>query len=394
MREAGDDPPPDWSPRAPATALAVLVTIGAVWFLLPEKTSTHATSIARKHGAGKSPSTAIASPRNDHGSQQPQQLCLGGHVLPAIQLIGVQKGGTSSLHADLVKYIPAVVEAVNAHHAEFRHEHAYFRKELHFFGNSKRFKKGLEFYARHYQRCPGQQQQQQHGARAPPVVIGIDATPHYIRRVEVPAQMRDAFLPFPGAPRIVVVLRDPVDRAQSWFNMFGPKHVAIDAWAAGRLAAAAKHCGGGPPEALRLARNATSPACDDWIARTTAGQGPIVAGLYARQLRRWLAAFPAAQLAVASFTGYTARPRAVLADLGRFVTGDAAFALPNKKVHAAHKNRHPARRPQALSDATRRRLRRLYAGPNRELLALVRAAGARGLLTTPVRHVKSVDDLF
>ena len=49
---------------------------------------------------------------------------------------------------------------------------------------------------------------------------------------------------------------------------------------------------------------------------------------------------------------------------------------------------------QQFSNGTRAKLAAMYDAHNRDLLGLVRAASARGMLTTPVREVQSVADLF
>ena len=101
--------------------------------------------------------------------------------LPDALGIGVQKGGTTTLHhllqAHPEVYLPAC-------------------KEVHFF--SKHYAAGPAWYARHF-------------AEAPAHCRRIEITPYYVFHPMVPERVR-ALLP---RVRLILLLRDPVERALS-----------------------------------------------------------------------------------------------------------------------------------------------------------------------------------
>ncbi len=110
---------------------------------------------------------------------------------PSFLIIGAQKAGTSALFKML------------AHHPQVLAPEV---KELHFFDVDKTFKLGLRHYWRHYPR-PGLFDRG---------MVTFEATPAYLFRPE-PVQRIHEALP---QVRMVAVLRDPVKRAYSAWNMF------------------------------------------------------------------------------------------------------------------------------------------------------------------------------
>jgi hypothetical protein len=73
---------------------------------------------------------------------------------------------------------------------------------VHFFNEERRYARGLPFYWAHYPDLTA--------------TVPLDATPNYLPTVHAPARIKAAF---PGAQymRFVVLLRDPISRAQSHF---------------------------------------------------------------------------------------------------------------------------------------------------------------------------------
>ncbi len=112
-------------------------------------------------------------------------------LLPSIVIVGAQKAGTSALFSMLVRH-PRVIAPVE--------------KELTFFGNDNTYALGMA----HYRRMLPLRPLRGSGWAT------LDATPNYLYRPAAAGRIRRHL---PGA-QIVAVLRDPVKRARSDWNMF------------------------------------------------------------------------------------------------------------------------------------------------------------------------------
>lgn len=163
-------------------------------------------------------------------------------ALPTFLVIGTGKGGTSSLFKHLQQH-PGV----------WVHE----RKELHYFDRPADEREPLEWYRAQF-------------AEAPPGLARGDLTPSYLAR---PWAAADIASVVPDA-RLIAILRNPVDRAYSYFQM-----------------QEAKWCSGATFE--------------DVVRAELAGEPPPVTharyleeGRYATHLRRYLEHFDAEQLLV------------------------------------------------------------------------------------------------
>jgi hypothetical protein len=104
--------------------------------------------------------------------------------LPGLLIIGAQKAGTSALYSYLTHH-PEVVKS---------------KKELKFF--NRNYSKGKLYYKRQFPLRKG---------------LRIDATPSYLYSKLVPAR---AAASLSSSTRIIVLLRDPVARAYSAWNMY------------------------------------------------------------------------------------------------------------------------------------------------------------------------------
>ena len=116
------------------------------------------------------------------------------HVLPDFLIIGTEKGGTTSLFRYLAQH-PAVVEpdAKELHHFEPRRPLPLWEYRL-------RFPSATEMRSR--------------SSPTQPAITG-EATPNYLFLPYVPARVRAAL----GDVPLVVLLRDPVERAWSQWRM-------------------------------------------------------------------------------------------------------------------------------------------------------------------------------
>lgn len=163
------------------------------------------------------------------------------NVKPNFFILGAAKCGTTSLSSYLKQhprvYLPRL-------------------KELHFFDNDKFWEKGLDWYLkRHFRKAAG------YPARG-------EATPAYFHCGEkVIARMKEVYAN--EAPKFILIFRDPVERA--WSHYLHCVRMGIESEPFDRALEL---------EEERLAKNPSR-----WV-------GYFRDGLYAKQLRPWLNAFP------------------------------------------------------------------------------------------------------
>ena len=112
-------------------------------------------------------------------------------VKVSLFVVGAQKAGTSALHDYLIKH-PSVVGGS--------------KKELNFFNHSENYDQGTQWYHDQF--------------KAPlfykPKKIYIDSTPQYLSTADVAQKIYD----YNPKAKIVILLREPVSRAYSAWNMY------------------------------------------------------------------------------------------------------------------------------------------------------------------------------
>lgn len=109
-------------------------------------------------------------------------------TLPNLFILGAAKAGTTALF-DLFYQVPEV--------------YLPFSKEPFFFNNDEHYEHGLEWYSQTFYPDTASYQYR------------CDATPHYLYWSEkVAIRMKRAYS---SAPRMIVIMRDPVARAYSWY---------------------------------------------------------------------------------------------------------------------------------------------------------------------------------
>jgi len=182
-----------------------------------------------------------------------------GRVLPEFVILGAQKAGTTTLYTQLSKH-PAVMPAL--------------RKEVHYFDAPPR---SIEWYRAFFPRRRAVDARE----RAVGGAVTGEATPFYLFHPGAPARLRAAV---PHA-RLVVVLRDPVERAVSGYHHAvrmshetRPIDLALDPENAEVL-----------PDGLPWYDD---PACPARL------RGHLARGRYAEQLERWFEALPREQVLV------------------------------------------------------------------------------------------------
>ncbi|MCX5926886.1 MAG: sulfotransferase [Cyanobium sp. LacPavin_0920_WC12_MAG_63_22] len=207
--------------------------------------------------------------------------------LPEVVILGAPKSGTTSLAAYLA-----------GHPSVWLHP----LKELHFFDNH--WSLGEAWYRSQFPplRSPG--------------LLRLEATPDYLQHPQTPQRMHDLM----PETRLIVLLREPLDRALSWI-----RHMRSLIGLQGDSEALLRD------ELERLeAMGAEELAGLGWF-RPNALSG----SLYDQQLRRWLAVWPASQLLLLRFEDLAMHPEAVLRRCLAFL-GLRWDGLPSGRSYPVH----------------------------------------------------------
>lgn len=249
----------------------------------------------------------------------------GYHSKPSFLILGAQKAGTTALYAQLVQH-PQVVPPR--------------RKELHFFVDDGAIPYGD--FAAYHARFPRPDQ-------LFPGKTTFEATPSYLYHPECPPRIH-AYRP---DIRLIAVLRDPVARAYSAWNMF---HRRLDS----------------PDEERRSRADPRSfeEAVDAEIERFERNEPPrdrrayLRRGIYVRQIRRYLKYFPRSSFVFLEHRELLEHPRAALEKTCR-----AIGVAPDFPFEVVKRNVSEYRAP--IPKAAAKRLRDLYRPFNEELFALL-----------------------
>lgn len=241
---------------------------------------------------------------------------------PDFVIIGAQRGGTTSLHRYLGEHPQIVLPAT---------------KELHYF--SRYYARGADWYRTQFPIC------------LPAGTLTGEATPYYLFHPHAPRRLR-AFAP---DAKLIVLLRDPVDRAYSHYHherRRGNEPLSFEA------AIAAEE------ERLRgeVARMLADEGYDSPAHRH---HGYLARGRYAEQLRAWFDVFPRERVLVLESETFYADPRGTL----RQVTDILGVPPVDAEVRRAYKYNDDPYPP--LAEATRLRLATHFVEPNRQLVELL-----------------------
>jgi lipopolysaccharide transport system ATP-binding protein len=256
-------------------------------------------------------------------------------ILPSFLIIGAQRAGTTSLFHYLARH-PDIAEP---HGLEAS---VAWTKELHFF--DEKFDKGADWYRSFF---PLEIWRRTARALGRDLIAG-EATPYYLFHPLVPGRVA-ATLP---DVRLVALLRDPVDRAYSHYQMMlrtGREHLSFE----DALAAEDERLVGERDRLLSGEHRSPHHRHRAYQAR----------GFYAEQLERWFEHFPRDQLLVLRTEDLLARPAAgyarVLAFLGARPWQPKDFAAKNTASYTP------------LSANLRARLEERFAEPNARLAHLL-----------------------
>jgi len=210
-----------------------------------------------------------------------------GRLLPDFIIIGAAKSGTTSLYGALADH-PYVVPCTTSD-PHFRNT-----KEVHFFSSG--FQRGEDWYRSHFPLESARRAfEAEHGR---PFLTG-EASPSYISSYWAPGRIRQVL---PNV-KLLAVLRNPVDRAYSQFQM--SRRQGIEPLESFEEATAAEE-ERLRPEVARLSADPhyNSPDFGRWsyLARSR----------YAEQFERWLEHFPREQFLVFKAEDLLADPAATL----------------------------------------------------------------------------------
>lgn len=251
-------------------------------------------------------------------------------MLPDFVVIGVQRGGTTSLYRYLVAH-PDVVAA--------------FRKEVHYF--DRNFFRPHRWYRAHFplRRVGGRTV-----GRPGRVPLSGEASPYYIAHPRVPARLA-GLLP---EARLIALLRNPVDRAYSQYQMNRRRGQEPCETFEAAIAA----------EPARLREDlADLPSDRPWSGPAHRHFSYVTRGFYAEQIERWWQHFPRDRMLVLRSEDLYADPGSVL---GRVF---AWLDLPPFELGAF--KRYNARPYEGIAPATRAVLQERFAPHNERLYELL-----------------------
>lgn len=270
------------------------------------------------------------------------EFCMNGRIAPMVFLAGYQKAGSSSLWTDLMKnYNLAAAHPIQS-------EDSFREKEVSFFHNEERYKKGKQFYLKHFPEC------QEYGAYqkvidgSPNAIYQTD-TNAPIEQVEIKAakRIKQLYGDLSKKLKFIIIVRDPASRMESsYYHFHEGTHGNFDGYVAKTLDEAKKW----------TFQNGTSSPSPNlyWPS------------MYARHLKEWLKEFEPSQVAVVTLQQYKEHPQKTLEfisnRLGIQKRGSALSqqaAVENTRTHAK------------MSKETRKKLAEFFAPFDKELSDLV-----------------------
>ncbi len=244
------------------------------------------------------------SSRRDRPAQAP--VVVRDPSLPDFLIVGAQKAGTNMLTRNLGRH-PGVFMATNQQN----------RPELHFFDADQNWRRGEAWYRDHFSQ---------------PDKLQGEKTPKYM----FTAESRERMAKVVPRARLIVSLRNPVDRAYSAWNFYNQQPSAR---------------GKNPWSQLPFRESfLTYPDLRD-------------RGLYAQQLRHLLELYPREQIHIIIAERMRVDPDGTYAQLLAFLDLEPAACT----VKSTHQRTYD----QPMDQDVRRELLDLFAGPNGDLFGLL-----------------------
>ncbi len=256
---------------------------------------------------------------------------------PSIFIVGAQKAGTTTLQSLLAKHpVIAIPE----------------EKELAFFNRDEEYEKGVGYYL---SRCPEKAFFRKS--------YTVDATPDYLPDERCAARIQT----FAPDAKILMVLREPVERAYSAWNMYrrmlqDKPQIIFD-----RLATADAEVQAYWRPYLERGLWISFEECVEQELNPTAGPLPdcIRRGLYAEQVKRYLDVFGAEQVKMIRFSDLTQNTDQVMVEVTRFLhLQEFNWAA----VNSTSRNRGQYVSP--LSDELKAKIKDFYRASNAAVFAM------------------------
>ena len=272
---------------------------------------------------------------------RPYRNLLGPALTPTFLIIGTQKGGTTSLFIYLSGH-PGIA--------------APQQKEVDFFGCPTRHERGSSFYHSHFPR------RRLHAGQ-----LSFEASPHYLADTRA-AHCVHAYLP---SMKLIALLRDPVERAHSAWNMYRRNFQRNREWFYDWV----RRCDASTPRQSFVPR--TSSFGQDFeldirdeldaLEQGRTIEMPVVsAGFYAMQLNPYLDHFPAEQILVERSEDLLNDPIAVLRRTEEFL-GLNPFSWDRSRLRPEYAGTYT--RPMPVG--ARHLLEAVYEEPNRRLAEIL-----------------------
>jgi hypothetical protein len=254
-------------------------------------------------------------------------------ILPSWMVVGAQRSGTSSLYEYLVSH-PLVLRAA--------------REEIHYFDNN--YHRGISWYGGHF----ATQIAARFKARAENCeAMTGEATPYYMAH---PLALQRIARDLPGV-RVLVILRNPVDRAYSHFQHernLGREPLPLFEEALDR-----------EPERLKGEAERILLESPSYYSYAHQNFSYVTRGYYAEQMVRIFDLFPRHHVFVTSSERLSKEPAIVYAEILEFL------GLPEYKLRRFP--RYSALRYPPMNPALRTRLQTIFAAVNDRLFKLVNA---------------------
>eukprot|EP00035_Acanthoeca_spectabilis_P001965 m.84057 g.84057 ORF g.84057 m.84057 type:complete len:403 (+) comp11263_c0_seq1:225-1433(+) len=230
----------------------------------------------------------------------------GKQAFPTVMILGVQKGGTTTMLQDLLSGFPQLT-GPTIPEERLNIDASFIAKELHFFDIPSRYERGAPFYGSYFPTCDQMHKDQ---------IIPIEATPNYFSSVaENPDDeaweragrfyTEHTSLEARGRLTFVVVVRDPALRYISAFNHFCIRDKSDAEHCKGLLAGMTN--GMNTPECIFEMSQVSLQGCFAYLLKT---------GVYWQPLAGWVNNFPESRFVVTTYTQYTTDPHSVLQAIG------------------------------------------------------------------------------
>lgn len=262
---------------------------------------------------------------------------LPGHD-PSFMIIGAQKAGTTSLHYYLDQH-PKLAGS--------------YPKELNYFSRHLYLGKDLNWYRRHFT------------SLTKPNAMFFESTPKYMNLEFVAREVAKTY----PAIKLIMILREPVERAYSGWNMFrsySPKQIA-------RKKAVTTNGKANRVYHYMFDKRDKFPSFREMIdlelgfIHQGSNDGPIILrkGLYAEQIRTYYQYFDPAQILILGFRDLVNHTHETCNKVLKFLGVEGpAFAFNAKP-------RNTREYTSRMADADKKLLEEFYREPNRELKELL-----------------------